>query len=218
MVALAILIFIALRAARVTNESGGNIAAKILTSIFGVFVAFFNLQLAGWRVLFDTNTAARLAEIQESGVELSIQGQAWLQNSGIKSSDFLMNPLMFAGNWVPEMVEISGGKDLFGRIGMHSDWSTYDILFKYDPEKIILMPCGLTINQTLEEMGSMTNVPNWKSLKAVKTENVFITDGNKYFNRPGPRILDSIKILIEIVSNQKADFGYKKKGWEKFSN
>ena len=96
MVALAILIFIALRAARVTNESGGHIAAKILTSIFGVFVAFFSLQLAGWRVLFDTNTAARLAEIQESGVELSIQGQAWLQNSGIKSSDFLMNPPMFA--------------------------------------------------------------------------------------------------------------------------
>jgi len=96
MVALAILVFIALRAARVTNESGGNMAAKILTSIFGVFVAFFSLQLAGWRVLFDTNTAARLAEIQESGVELSIQGQAWLQNSGVTSSDFLMDPPMFA--------------------------------------------------------------------------------------------------------------------------
>ena len=96
MVALAILIFIALRAARVTNESGGNIAAKILTSIFGVFVAFFSLQLAGWRVLFDTNTAARLAELQESGVELSIQGKAWLTNSGVTSGDYLMEPPMFA--------------------------------------------------------------------------------------------------------------------------
>lgn len=96
MVALAILIFIALRAARVTNESGGNIAAKILTSIFGVFVAFFSLQLAGWRVLFDTNTAARLAELQESGVELSIQGKAWLYNSGVTSGDYLMEPPMFA--------------------------------------------------------------------------------------------------------------------------
>ena len=96
MVALAILIFIALRAARVTNESGGNIAAKILTSIFGVFVSFFSLQLAGWRVLFDTNTAAWLAELQESGVELSIQGKAWLNNSGITSGDYLMEPPMFA--------------------------------------------------------------------------------------------------------------------------
>ena len=96
MVALAVLIFIAIRAARVTNESGGNMAAKIITSVFGVFVAFFSLQLAGWRVLFDTNTAARLAEIQESGVELSIQSQAWLQNSGVTSRDFLMDPPMFA--------------------------------------------------------------------------------------------------------------------------
>jgi len=129
-----------------------------------------------------------------------------------------INPLMFAGNWVPEMVDIAGGKDLFGRIGMHSDWSTYDMLYKHDPEKIILMPCGFNINKTLEEMGSMTNMPNWKNLRAVKAENVFITDGNQYFNRPGPRIFDSVKILIEIVSNQKTDFGYKEKGWEKFSN
>ena len=67
-------------------------------------------------------------------------------------------------------------------------------------------------------MKIITDMPNWKNLKAVKTENVFITDGNQYFNRPGPRILDSIKILIEIVSNQKIDFGYKEKGWKKFSN
>ena len=129
-----------------------------------------------------------------------------------------INPLMFAGNWVPEMVKIAGGKDLFGRIGMHSDWSTYDMLFKNNPEKIILMPCGFNINKTIEEMETMTNIPNWKNLKAVKNRNVFITDGNQYFNRPGPRILDSIKILIEIVSNQKIDFGYKEKGWKKFSN
>lgn len=80
------------------------------------------------------------------------------------------------------------------------------------------MPCGFNINKTFEEMGAMTNMPNWSNLKAVKTGNVFITDGNQYFNRPGPRILDSIKILIEIVSNQKIDFGYKEKGWKKFSN
>jgi len=96
MVTLAVLIFIALRAARVTNESGGNIAAKILTSIFGFFVALFSLQLAGWRVLFDTNTAARLAEVQKSGASLSIQGTSWLQNSNITSGDYLIEPPMFA--------------------------------------------------------------------------------------------------------------------------
>ena len=80
------------------------------------------------------------------------------------------------------------------------------------------MPCGYNIRKTIQEMGAIIDMPNWKNLKAVKNKNVFITDGNQYFNRPGPRIFDSVKILIEIVSNQKTDFGYKEKGWEKFSN
>ena len=66
------------------------VAAKILTSIFGVFVSFFKLAM---EILFDTNTAARL-RLQE--LELSIQGQAWLNNSGITSGDYLMEPPMFA--------------------------------------------------------------------------------------------------------------------------
>ncbi len=173
----------------------------------------------------DINLIAKSLGIGKKGLDLTSQIKDNIEN--LKSSNNLeikpsvacvewIDPLMFAGNWVPEMVEIAGGRDLFGRIGMHSSWSTYNMLFENDPEKIILMPCGFNINKTVKEMGILTNMPNWKNLKAVKTENVFITDGNKYFNRPGPRILDSIKILIEIISNQKKNFGYKEKGWEKF--
>ena len=175
----------------------------------------------------DINFLAKSLGVAKKGLILTNQIKDEIENLkysyNSKSSPTIacvewINPLMFAGNWVPEMVEIAGGKNLFGRIGMHSDWSTYDMLFKKDPEKIILMPCGFNINKTIEEIGSMTNIPNWKNLKAVKTGNVFITDGNQYFNRPGPRILDSIKILIEIVSNEKIYFGYKEKGWKKFSH
>ena len=175
----------------------------------------------------DINLIAKSLGVAKKGLRLTNQIKDNIENLkysyNSKSTPTIacvewINPLMFAGNWVPEMVEIAGGKNLFGRNGMHSDWSTYDILFKKDPEKIILMSCGFNINKTIEEMGAMTNIKNWKNLKAVKTGNVFITDGNQYFNRPGPRILDSIKILIEIISNQKIDFGYKVKGWEKFSD
>ena len=175
----------------------------------------------------DINLIAKSLGFSKRGLELTSQIKddvEYLKSSNnLKSSPTIacvewINPLMFAGNWVPEMVEIAGGKDLFGLIGMHSDWSTYDLLFKNDPEKIIFMPCGFSINKTSREVKDMINISNWKNLKAVKNRNVFITDGNQYFNRPGPRILDSIKILIEIVSNQKKDFGYKVKGWEKFSN
>jgi len=175
----------------------------------------------------DINLIAKSLGVAKKGLDFTGQIKDEVDNlKSLYSSKIIptiacvewINPLMFAGNWVPEMVKIAGGKDLFGRIGMHSDWSTYDMLFKNDPEKIILMPCGFNINKTFEEVGAMTNMPNWNNLKAVKTGNVFITDGNQYFNRPGPRILESIKILIEIVSNQKIDFGYKEKGWKKFSN
>ena len=175
----------------------------------------------------DINLIAKSLGVAKKGMSLTNQIKEDIENLkysyNSKSSPTIacvewINPLMFAGNWVPEMVEIAGGKNLFGRIGMHSDWSTYDILFENDPEKIILMPCGFNIRKTIEEIGTIIDMPNWKNLKAVKNKNVFITDGNQYFNRPGPRILDSIKILIEIISNQKRDFGFKGKGWEKFSN
>ena len=173
----------------------------------------------------DINLIAKSIGIAKKGLDLTSQIKDNIEdlkstyNSKFRPSVACIewiDPLMFAGNWVPEMIEIAGGTDLFGHIGMHSSWSTYNVLFERNPEKIILMPCGFNINKTVKEMGILTKMPNWKNLKAVKTENIFITDGNQYFNRPGPRILDSIKILIEIILNQKNVFGYKEKGWEKF--
>ena len=122
---------------------------------------------------------------------------------------------MFAGNWVPEMVEIAGGNDIFGSAGVHSSWNTFENLLRSDPEKIIIMPCGYSIEKTKTEMIALKNTSNWTNLKAYKNNNIFIVDGNQYFNRPGPRILDSIKILKEIISNEKHIFGYKNKAWEK---
>ena len=126
-----------------------------------------------------------------------------------------IEPLMFAGNWVPEMVEIAGGNDIFGSTGVHSSWNTFENLLRSDPDKIIIMPCGYSIEKTKKEMIALKNTSNWTNLKAYKNNNIFIVDGNQYFNRPGPRILDSIKILKEIISNEKHLFGYKNKAWEK---
>ena len=128
-----------------------------------------------------------------------------------------IDPLMFAGNWVPEMVEIAGGKDLFGIPGAHSSWDKFDNLLIKDPEIIILMPCGFSIEKTQKEMDALKETTTWTKLQAFKNKNIFIVDGNQYFNRPGPRILDSIKILIEIISGQNFFFGYKEKAWEKLN-
>ena len=163
--------------------------------------------------------------ISEKGAEESekfakeIEGLASLEKTAIKPSVACIEwiePLMYAGNWVPQMVEIAGGENLFSVKGEHSSWSDYDTLFRSNPDKIILMPCGYDLDKIRLEMNPLLDLPFWNSLNAVKTDNVFITDGNQYFNRPGPRLIDSIKILIEIISEENNLFGFKDSGWERF--
>ena len=125
-------------------------------------------------------------------------------------------PLMFAGNWVPEIVQIVGGKSLFGVAGEHSNWSKYEELYQHDPDKIIFMPCGYDMNRTKVELSNFTHNVRWKSLKAVRTGEVYLTDGNQYFNRPGPRLLDSIKIMEDIINNTNV-YNFKNHGWRKLS-
>jgi len=106
-----------------------------------------------------------------------------------------IEPLMYAGNWVPELVHLAGGNDLFGIEGKHSSWAKYETLFKKNPDKIILMPCGYDILKTKNEIKKK----NYNFMNFFNGKEKIIVDGNKYFNRPGPDILESIKILCEII-------------------
>ncbi len=126
-----------------------------------------------------------------------------------------MDPLMAAGNWVPEMIELAGGKDVFGISGKHSAWMQWEALVKADPEIIVLMPCGFDLERTRREAFAMTNRPEWSKLRAVKSKKVFATDGNAYFNRPGPRVVESIEILAEIIQPRMFSFGHENRGWAK---
>jgi iron complex transport system substrate-binding protein len=125
-------------------------------------------------------------------------------------------PLMATGNWIPELVELAGGQCLFGVVGKHSPYLEWDALVKADPEVIIIMPCGFDLERTRQETMPLTHRPEWSSLHAVRSGKVFITDGNAYFNRPGPRLVDSLEILAEILHPDIFDFGYRGTGWEQF--
>ncbi len=107
-------------------------------------------------------------------------------------------PLMAAGNWVPELVRLAGGIPVFGADGKHSPWLSWAELAAADPEVVVFMPCGFDLSRTLAEAQAALADPVWQSLKAVQTGRVYATDGNAYFNRPGPRLADSTRILWEI--------------------
>lgn len=128
-----------------------------------------------------------------------------------------IEPLMAAGNWVPELVEIAGGVNLFGEAGKHSPWMTWDELATRDPEVIVVLPCGWDISRCQREMGPFTSRPGWEALSAVRAGQVYLTDGNQYFNRPGPRVVESAEILAEILHPDEFRFGHEGTGWIRFA-
>lgn len=124
-----------------------------------------------------------------------------------------IEPLMASGNWMPELVEMAGGHNLFGEAGRHAPWMSFDDLRAREPDVIIALPCGFDIARTQEEMPLLTAREGWSSIRAVREGRVYVTDGNQYFNRPGPRLAESLEILGEIIHPDRFDFGHQGRAW-----
>jgi iron complex transport system substrate-binding protein len=110
-----------------------------------------------------------------------------------------IEPLMAAGNWTPELIEMAGGVNLFGEAGKHSPWMTWDELTAADPDVVIVAPCGFDIPRTEAEMHWLTDRPGWQELRAVRAGRVHVADGNQYFNRPGPRVVETYEMLLNFL-------------------
>ena len=124
-----------------------------------------------------------------------------------------IDPLMHAENWVPELVEIAGGSVMLGEAGRHSGYFEFEKMMEADPDVIAVMPCGFDIPRTAAEMPPLVARPGWSDLSAVQSGRVFLTDGNQFFNRPGPRVVESAEILAELLHPEVFDFGHRGSGW-----
>ena len=124
-----------------------------------------------------------------------------------------IEPLMAAGNWMPDLVAMAGGRNLFGTAGQHSPWMKFEDLAAADPGVILVMPCGFNLERTAAELPALTNRPGWARLTAVREGGVYLADGNQFFNRPGPRLAESLEILAEILHAELFRFGHERSGW-----
>ena len=124
-----------------------------------------------------------------------------------------IEPLMAAGNWMPELVALAGGVNLFGEARKHSPWMTWDALVAADPDVILVSPCGFDIPRTRSEMPTLAARPGWASLRAVQSGRVDLADGNAYFHRPGPRLVESLEILAEVLHPDAFRFGHEGRGF-----
>lgn len=124
-----------------------------------------------------------------------------------------IDPLMAAGNWMPELVEMAGGCNLFGEAGKHSPWMSWEDLLAKDPDVVVVLPCGFGLERTRLEMAHLTRRTDWHKLRAAREGRVFLADGHQYFNRPGPRLSESLEILAEILHPREFQFGHKGSAW-----
>jgi len=124
-----------------------------------------------------------------------------------------IDPLMAAGNWMPELVEMAGGANLFGEAGKHSPYMTWEELAARDPEVIVVCPCGFDLQRTRQEMPALAGRLDWPRLRAVQARRVYLTNGNQYFNRPGPRLAESLEILAEILHPEVFRFDHSPAAW-----
>ncbi len=174
-------------------------------------------------VLADILRVAKVLDAPERGAELTLKLQLRMDDIAHRAADLpskptvacveWIDPIMAAGNWVPELVEMAGGVNLFGKAGVHSSWLSWDDLWAADPDVIAIMPCGFDIARSRAEMSALTTLPGWKTLRAIREGRVYITDGNQYFNRPGPRLAESLEILAEIIHPEAFHFGHEGTGW-----
>ncbi|MEO9308616.1 putative ABC uptake transporter, heme-binding protein [Nitrosotalea sinensis] len=110
-----------------------------------------------------------------------------------------LDPLFSAGHWVPQMVEIAGGINGISSTGDKSRRMQIEEITKFDPDIVILMPCGFDVQRTIAEYEKLLENPIWRKIKAVNRGQVYAVNANEYFSKPGPRTVTGVEILAKII-------------------
>ncbi len=127
-----------------------------------------------------------------------------------------IDPLFGMGNWGPELVAKGGGTELLGAPGGLSAAAQWEDVLRADPLVLLVAPCGFGIDRTLAEMPILASKPGWNDLRAVRSGRVIVADGNRYFHRSGPSILETVEILAEILHPQEFPPRHENQAWQSY--
>ena len=127
-----------------------------------------------------------------------------------------LSPPMAAGNWIPELLEMAGAVNLFGEKGRHSAWISWEEVEAADPDALLIFPCGFALSRVRPEIfASASERSGFRRLRPLREGRVILCDGQHYFNRPGPRLLETLEILAEALHPGTFQFGHECSGWER---
>jgi iron complex transport system substrate-binding protein len=110
------------------------------------------------------------------------------------------DPLMSAGHWIPELVELAGGEPVLADPLRNSRRLAWDAIAAADPDAIVVAPCGLDLQKTHDAIVMLADAAQWRDLRAVRAGHVLAMDGNAYASRPGPRLVDTAEIMAEWIA------------------
>jgi iron complex transport system substrate-binding protein len=113
-----------------------------------------------------------------------------------------IDPPFCCGHWSPELVRLAGGVEGIGREGRPSQTTAWNQIVTFNPEVLVIACCGFTTERSLHDLPILRGYPHFNELASVRERNVFVVDGNAYFSRPGPRLVDSLEILAHILHPQ----------------
>jgi iron complex transport system substrate-binding protein len=158
---------------------------------------------------------ARINDYKKSIQDLQTSAEA-LNKHGSKPRVAILewlDPLMGAGNWIPELITYAGAEPVCGESGMHSPWLNWEELLQADPDVLILAPCGFSLERIMLDLPLLQQQPAWRSLSAVRKGRVYAVDGNHYLNRSGPRLVASAEILAHIIWGKSLERAAHHQGW-----
>ncbi len=110
-----------------------------------------------------------------------------------------IDPPFCAGHWSPELVRIAGGREVIGQEGQRSRTTAWDEIVRADPEVLLIACCGFDVRRARQDLPILAAYPGFGHLSCVRSGRVYLTDGSAYFNRPGPRLVDSLEILAHAL-------------------
>jgi len=142
-----------------------------------------------------------VASLQRRVSDITRRSAACTNRPRVVSIEWL-DPVMIGGMWMPELIERAGGIPLLTRPGDHAPTLTTDELRALAPDVVLINPCGFPLDRTLEEISLVRTVLPSAAWPAVLDGRVYVVDGNAYFNRPGPRIVESLEILAACLHSK----------------
>lgn len=123
------------------------------------------------------------------------------------------DPPMAGGNWAPELIELAGAEPVLGNPGGHSPVLDPAALAEAAPEVVLVAPCGYDLDRALADRDALAALPGWSDLPAAAAGRVAFADGSAYFNRPGPRLVDSAAIVAAVAHGKGPGMALEGSGW-----